>query len=400
MGNSKDRNRAARLTLLFSSLGHAFMHYLTAFFFVVVLGLELAWERPYHELIGLWTLGALLVGLCALPAGWIADRWHAPGMMIVMFLGLGTACLFCALVDSPSWLLVGLAALGVFASIYHPVGIAWVVRSSEASGKALGINGIFGGLGVAGAGVVTGFLIDAFDWRAAFFVPGIGSVLAGIALWYCLAAGLVDNGRTARSTAHEPHRTEMLKTFAILLVTMFCLGFIYQATQTAFPKVFDQRLADWVGTGTLGVGVIITVVYSLAALMQLIGGHLADRYPLKWVYFGSFLLQVPVLVAVGYALGFPLIAVATLSVLLATGALPAENMLLARHSPDQHQSLAFGVKFVLAFGTAPLAIWFVSRIMRATGELGGLFVTLAVLATIAVVAALALPGEREGVGSI
>ena len=67
-----------RVTLAFSCLGHAYMHLFTAFYFVIVLALEADWELPYHELIELWTLGALLVGLGAIPAGWLSDRWSAP----------------------------------------------------------------------------------------------------------------------------------------------------------------------------------------------------------------------------------------------------------------------------------------------------------------------------------
>ncbi len=68
---------SARLPLVFSCLGHTYMHLFTAFYFVIVLALEDAWTLPYHELIELWTLGALLVGLVALPAGWLGDRWSA-----------------------------------------------------------------------------------------------------------------------------------------------------------------------------------------------------------------------------------------------------------------------------------------------------------------------------------
>ena len=82
---------SGRVTLAFSCLGHAYMHFFTAFYFVIVLALETDWQRPYHELIELWTLGALLVGVGAIPAGWLSDRWSAGGMMIVMFLGLGLA---------------------------------------------------------------------------------------------------------------------------------------------------------------------------------------------------------------------------------------------------------------------------------------------------------------------
>jgi len=382
-----------RLSLAFSAAGHAVMHLLTAFFFVIVLALENEWQRPYHELIELWTLGALLVGLVAIPVGWITDRWHAPGMLTIMFLGLGASCLACAFADGSTSLWWGLTALGVFAGIYHPVGIPWVVRTSQASGKALGLNGIFGGFGVAAAGGLTGFLTDHFGWQAAFAVPGVVCLVIGVALGLATLRGWVDNGNPAvRRSQHS--RGEMLRAFALLALTMFCLGFIYQASQTAFPKVFDLRLGDWLGEGTLGVGMIVTLVYGVAAIMQLVGGHLADRYPLKRVYLGMILVQTPMLLFLITAAGLPLIAAATLSVLLSTGALPAENMLLARLSPARHVNLAFGVKFILAFGAAPAAIAFVAWINGMTGEFTWVFGTMALLAAVSALAALALPGDR------
>ncbi len=382
-----------RWTLIFSSLGHALVHMLTAFFFVVVLALETEWNRPYHELIELWTLGALLVGLCALPSGWLADRWSAPGMLIVMFLGMGASCLFCARTDSPSEMLVGLAGLGAFASIYHPVGVPWIVRNSAAKGRALGINGIFGGLGVAGAGAVSGLLIDLIGWRAVFLIPGMVSIVSGLALAYGMRRGLM---REAKKTTATDSRSEegMLRGFLTLLLTMFSLGFVFQASQVAFPKLFDVRLDEWLGQGTLGIGLVVSAVYALGSLVQLLGGYLADRYPLKPVYLITLMLQAPILLAVAVSFGLPLLASATLAVMLSAAGLPAENLLLARYSPRRHQSLAFGIKFVLAFGTAPLAIRFVSRVNAATGEFTWVFLALGGLSLIACVIAGALPREQ------
>ena len=383
----------ARLSLAFSCLGHAYMHMLTFFFFVIVLALEVEWQRPYHELIGLWTLGSLLVGLCALPAGWLADRWSAPAMMAVMFLGMGAACWLCALAPSTELMFLGLAGLGVFAAIYHPVGIAWVVRCAEARGLALGINGIFGGLGIGLAGLITSALIDGFGWRAAFFVPGSISALTGLALLYCLARGWVIDPKEDRVPEPPRSRGDMLRAFAILLVTMFSMGFIFHATQTSLPKVFDLRLAELVGEGTLGVGLVVTLVYILAAGMQVAGGWLADRYPLKPIYLGGWLFQIAMLAAVATAFGVPLVVAAVLSVMLSTAVLPAENMLLARFTPQKHRNLAFGIKFVLAFGVAPLAIWSVSWVKSETGEFTFLFLGMAAVAGLALLATVLLPGE-------
>jgi MFS family permease len=127
--------------------------------------------------------------------------------------------------------------------------------------------------------------------------------------------------------------------------------------------------------------------------MQYLGGHLADRYPLKWVYVLSFLVQGPLLFALAGFAGLPLVAAAALAVLLSIGVLPAENMMLARFTPERHRSLAFAVKYVIAFGSAPLALLIVARINEATGGFYWLFVLLAGLAALVFAAALLLPGD-------
>jgi MFS family permease len=387
-------DRSARLSLVFSCLGHAYMHMFAAFYFVIVLALEQSWSLPYHELVELWTVGALLIGLAALPAGWLGDRWSATGMMVVFFIGMGLAAIFCGLVDGPQAMLVGLGAIGLFASIYHPVGIAWVVKNAESRGKALGVNGIFGGIGVACAGVVAGGLIDIAGWRAAFIVPGAISTMTGIALLILVRLGMVKDALTDRKPEPGPSRADMMRTYLVLLVTMVCMGLIFQASQAALPKLFDLRLRDLAGDGALGIGLIVTVVYTVAAVFQYLGGHFADRYPLKPIYVGGLVAQTGALLLIAEIAGLPLIAATMMSVLLSTAVLPAENMLLARYTPERHRSLAFGMKFVLSFGTAPLALLMVSRVQEATGEFLWLFFALAALAALAACAAVMLPAGR------
>ncbi len=384
---------SARLPLVFSCLGHAYMHLFTAFYFVIVLALEDAWTLPYHELIELWTLGALLVGLVALPAGWLGDRWSASGMMVVFFVGLGVAGIVCGLVDSQSAMFLGLTAIGLFASIYHPVGIAWLVRNAKSRGKALGINGIFGGVGIASAALAAGALIDLSGWRAAFIIPGVVSVATGLVLFACLRMGLIVEAEVQPKSETGESRGDMVRVYVILLLTMVTMGIVFQATQTAMPKVFDLRLRDIAGDGIFGIGMIVALVYVSGSLMQLVGGYMADKYPLKPIYAGAFLFQIPVLAGVAAFGGLPLIGLAVAVVVLTSAPLPAENMLLARYTPARHHGLAYGIKFVLAFATAPLSIMLVSRIQESTGEFLWLFLILAALAGLAMLAALLLPGE-------
>ena len=382
---------SARLSLAFSCLGHAYMHLFAAFYFVIVLQLEREWGLPYHELIELWTLGALLIGLGAIPAGWLGDRWSAPGMMIIMFLGMGLTTIFSGLAQSPTQMILGLSALGLFASIYHPVAVAWVVRNARARGKALGINGIFGSLGVASSGALTGLLIDGYGWRAAFILPGILSVITGLALLWLLYRGTIVDAKHDLKTEIPTPREDMVRGFAILLLTMACMGLAFHAMQTALPKVFSLRISDWAQDGTMGVGMLVGAVYLISGIMQVIGGHLADRYSLKLIYAGGLLLQIPCLVLVAQIAGLPLVVAATMAVFLNSGVLPAENMLLARYTPARYRALAYGVKFVLAFASAPLAVLLVSKLVELTGEFVEVYLTMAILIGLAFGAALLLP---------
>lgn len=393
---------AEKLSLVFSSIGHVFIHLFTAMFFTIALAMEKQGflDLGYAELTPLWSLGALLVGLAAVPAGWLSDRWSTVGMMVVFFLGLGGAGIACALADSKTLLWLGLSAIGLFSAIYHPVGIPWVVKNAVARGKALGVNGIFGVIGVAIAGGVAGTLSDLFSWRAAFLVPSALCILAGLALLVCWRRGLVSEGVAERMTgSHKPSKGDMLRVFIVLTVSMTVMGLIFQAMQTAMPKLFELRLGGTLsglfGEGATGPGIAVAIAYSVGGIMQLIGGHLVDRYPLKRIYVGSLFLQVLVLLVIAQSTGLPLIALAAMSAALSTGALPAENMLLARYSPKKYPGLAFGAKYVLAFGTAPLAIWAAAWVLETSGEYTWLLFGLAGLALIGGLAALALPRDRR-----
>jgi MFS family permease len=386
---------SARLAQGFSLVGHAFMHMLVALFLTVVLALEREWNLPYAELIGLWTVGAFLVGAFAPLAGFLGDRWSAPGMMAVFFLGSGAATVACGFADGPAALGVGLALLGVFAAIYHPVGMAWLVRTAVNRGMALGVFGVFGSAGVALAGLVAAGLVDFFGWRAAFIVPGAVAVAIGAALVACIASGRVSDGKLDRAPQADPTRADMMRAFFVLSVTVFLGGLVYQGTQVAMPKALSLQAAALVGSGTLGAGALFTAIYLVAGVLQIAGGWLVDRYPLKWVYLWTYTFQVPLLFAAASATGIPFVLAVLVAVVLNVGSLPAENCLMARYTPSRWRSSAFGAKFVLSLGVAPVAVQLVAWIQGTTGSFFLLFAVLAAAAAMVVVAIVALPAEAE-----
>ena len=152
------------------------MHMFAAFYFVIVLTIEKEWNISYDQLIRLWSLGALLIGLGAIPFGWLSDKWSRSGTMTIMFIGMGLASILCGLSTSVSFLFFSLSLLGLFCSIYHPVGIPWVIHAANKQGRALGVNGIFGGIGIGSGAFVAGTLTELLNWQLAFILPGVISV--------------------------------------------------------------------------------------------------------------------------------------------------------------------------------------------------------------------------------
>ncbi|MBI3517053.1 MAG: MFS transporter [Proteobacteria bacterium] len=284
---------SARLSLGFSSLGHTYAHLLTMLWPTIVLVLEKDWAMSYAELLPLAVAGQVLFGAGALPAGWLGDRWSATGMMVVFFIGTGLATVATGFAESPWQLVLGMAVTGLFGSIYHPVGTAWLVRNAVNRGKALGINGVFGSLGVGGAALVAGVLCDLFSWRVAFIVPGALCTLTGVVLWCVMRAGFVEAPQTDRMPQPEAERHDVVRAFWVLSLTMVAAGLMSQAATVALPKLFEAQLSAGGGVSTTGVGALVAVVYGFTAVAQMVGGHLADRFAMKPIYVVSYLLQIP-----------------------------------------------------------------------------------------------------------
>src|SRR5205085_9890718 len=142
------------------------------------------------------TCSSLSRQMLAVPRGGrlhdLAERARPPrhvldeGMMVLFFIGAGGAAIATGLIDGPVTLAIGLAAIGLFGSIYHPVGTAWLVRNARNRGRALGVNGIAGSVGLAVAAFVAGALAQAIGWRAAFIIPGALCATTGAVLLCCM----------------------------------------------------------------------------------------------------------------------------------------------------------------------------------------------------------------------
>ena len=388
------------LTTFYAASGHLFMHMFAAFYFVIVLAIEDDWKFSYDELINLWFLGSLLVGLGAIPSGWLSDRWSRSGMIAIMFIGLGFASILCGFSSSKILLLSNLAILGLFCSIYHPAGISWVVNTSSKTGRALGFNNIFGGVGIGIGALSSGIIIDYLNWQMAFIIPGCLSLMLGTMLICHITSKEISlKNIVAQKFSENPPSGDYFKIIIIMLISITCMGFIFQILQTSLPKVIDIRLSESLALSTTSIGIAVSSIYIVSGLMNYLGGILADKYSEKFIYILGILGQAILLFIVASTSSSLLIIFALMTVAFNSSILPAENLLLAKFSPEKYQSLVYGIKFIISFAIAPIAVLFIAKSYELTSEFYYLYIGAGCLMLIVFILALSLPFSQKKIAT-
>jgi MFS family permease len=381
-----------RFLVPFLNLGHLLDHLVMLVFPTVVVALGREWDRPYSELLPLALGGFIAIGAFAIPAGWLADHWSRYKMMAVFFFGIGASLFMTGLAASSWQIAAGLTLTGMFAAIYHPVGIAMLVAAPQNMGRALGWNGLWGNLGLAAAAVVSGALMDFFGWRAAFFIPGLASIAAGAAF----LALVPDPGPVQKKSPtiglHIDART-MARIFAVLLVATACGGIIFNSTTVAMPKVFDERLRDLTQTN-LGIGALVALVYSVAAFAQVAMGALIDRFELRRLMIGVSLAQIPLLALAASVEGWAMLAAAVLMMLGVFGQIPLNDAIVGRYCADEYRSRVYAVRYVVTLTVAAIAVPLISVLHGSAGGFRYVFLVLAALAAAIFAASLFFPSRQ------
>jgi MFS family permease len=377
----------------FINLGHLLDHLVMLVFPTVVLALGREWGRPYSELLPLALGGFIAFGAFAIPAGWLADHWSRYKMMAVFFFGIGGALFLTGFATSSWQIAVGLTLTGMFAAIYHPVGIAMLVASPKNLGMALGWNGLWGNLGLAFAAIVSGALMDLWGWRAAFFIPGLLSMAAGVAFLMMVPdPGPVQ--KKSKTIGLHLDRATMTQIFVILLVATACGGIIFNSTTVAMPKIFDERLRSLTETN-IGIGALVAVVYSIAAFAQVLMGVLMSRFDMKHLMIGVGLMQIPLLFAAATLDGWAMLVVALLMMMAIFGQIPLNDGIVGKYVADEYRARVLSVRYVVSLGVASLAVPMIAVLHRTEGGFRNVFMVLGVLASAIFISALFFPSRRR-----
>lgn len=384
-----------RIRFLFLNIGH-FLDHLFVLIFATAAALTLVteWNLSYGELIPYATPGFIAFGLCAIPAGWLADKWSREGMIVVFFIGIGLTSVLAGFAETPLQMAIYLTLLGAMAAIYHPVGLALVVQGRQNTGVPLAINGIFGNMGVASAALITGLLIDIAGWRHAFIVPGFFSLGIGVG-FFVFIRNHSQAGRSVKSENASPAGTSLLtqktllKAFAIVLLTTGIGGIVFQSTTFTLPKVLDERLGELAVSAT-AVGGYAFIVFTIAAFAQLAVGWLVDHYPVHRVFASVAIVQAVFLLAMTHLSGILALLIAIAFMLAVFGQIPINDVLVGRLAKSEWRARAYALRYIVTFSvmasTVPLIGWIHGR-----WGFEALFPILSVAATLIFIAVLFLP---------
>lgn len=390
---------SAHARFLLVNIAHFLNHFfMLVFSTVAALALVRDWGMGYAELIPYATPGFIAYALFTWPSGWLADRWSREGMMTIFFIGIGLSSAATALAQSPLQISAGLLFIGIFAAIYHPVGIAMVIEGRARTGIPLAINGIFGNLGVASAALITGVLIDNSGWRAAFVWPGLLSVAIGIGyFWLVARTPGMPTAALKRSTSNSKaelvlDRRLMIRVLAVVFFSTAVGGLIFQSTTYSLPKVFDERLTGLAVSAT-AIGWYAFIVFSIAAIGQLIVGFLIDRYPVRPVFVAVVTAQIAMFALMPGLTDWSAVVVSVLFMLVVFGQIPINDVLVGRITRSEWRSRVLALRYILTFSTTATAIPLIAWIYARWG-FDMLFILMAAAAALIFVAVLMLPRVR------
>ena len=357
--------KAARRQFAILNFAHILDHYLVLIFPTVALFLTKPWGISYAELLKLGSLGALAYGFSVIPAGWLADKIGRSKMVVVYFFGIGISSVSAGFTQSPTQLTIAICSIGVFAAIYHPVGIAMVYRLSDKPGRYLAWHGISGNLGISIAAVGTTTLAHYWGWQMAFIIPGCITLVAGCVYLITLRAGEPDSLEVSKQDDHKSNAKNLVVIFLCIAVVSICGGLSSNAIINGLPKIlthFDRFQSYSLNhIGSLASGILL-----LVSLSQFIIGEMLVRVRAEKLLLWVVVIQFVTLLALNVWQHSLILLALILFTTLAQ--ITINDVLIGERSHDSWRSTIYSLKYTVFFLITAVAYWLVAISLEHNGH--------------------------------
>ncbi|MDC1381893.1 MFS transporter [Candidatus Puniceispirillum sp.] len=385
--------RAKAVDDIYINISHFLDHFIMLIFAKAAYDAGQNFGFRYDEIIVYGAAGFVLFGGMAPVAAQLADRFSRSLLMVIFHFGIGFSAILAGLSQSILQLTIAIGGIGIFAAIYHPVGIAMLLKSNKVIGFRLGINGVFGNMGVAAAPLITGILLTVSDWRLCFIIPGLFCLAYGIAFAKALKD---DEGITnkAHVNATQSFAPNWKRALAALALSTASGGFIFGAVTFVVPRYFEVSMTN-LSTSIAITGLLASLVYAVASFSQIAIGWLIDRYSPKNVLLTMAVGQVIFIYLAAQFNDLALFVAMLLAMCFVFGQIPITDTILARYVPDAWRAKVFSVKFMLNLSIGASVLPVCGLILQNGYTMATLFTLMSVIAILIVVAAIILPQQKS-----
>jgi len=380
---------------IYLNIGHLIDHFMMLIFAKAAYDSGRYFGLNYDEMIIYGTLGMVLFGATAPLAGFLSDKYGRMPLMLAYHFGIGISAILASLSTSTYQLAMCLALIGMFASIYHPVGIAMLLQRPGVVGLRMGINGVWGNMGIAVAPIVTGVLLYYGDWRLTFMVPGIICIIFGILFFISITSNedsnSKENNQNKNSLEFAPNWQQALIALALSTASG---GFIFGAMSFLLPRYFEMHLND-VSTNVAITGILAGVVYACASFTQVLVGWLIDRISPRLVLFWISVGQILFIFLASKFENLSLFFLSIAAMSFVFGQIPITDTILVRYIPDVWRSRVLSAKFLLNLCIAASVLPITSLLLQRGFELKMIFSLASIIAIGVLISSILLPKQSK-----
>ncbi|MEN8135332.1 MAG: MFS transporter [Thermodesulfobacteriota bacterium] len=361
---------------------HGYMTLLPAVLIVITAEHSLS----FTEIGIIANVGYFLYGLGSFPAGYLSDKFGSKRMLTIGVTGMAVSSILVGLSPGAAAFAITYAMLGVFASIHHPAGLSLIARRVETKkGKALGIHGVMGNVGIFLTPLVASYGVKYFGtWRAAYIIYGV----IGLAFAMIIHLARIDDEadlswrkllrRSAKGAARENSEavetvddktSKSIKSPALIIIPISLLllylgsilsGFIFRGSLTFFPTLLQSEVhfINIHDEPVYMAGIMTTIVLSLGLVGAWFGGYITDKIKRpEFLPFYIFIIVAPVLYLISTMIDTKLLLISCLFSLVYYAWQPAQNYLISKYTRKASHGMGFGINFFLIFGIGSIATY-------------------------------------------
>jgi MFS family permease len=349
-------NQAEKRIISLTTASHSLVHLFEGVLPPLIPLLMLEFGTDYFHLGLVVTVFSYAFGIGSLPAGYLADK-VGPRRLITLFL-FGAGILAMGVWSMNSLVHYGLlmGGIGFFCSTYHPASNTLISLAIREKGKAFGIHGIAGSLGVASVPVLSAWIGSTLGWRMPHVLYGVLGILAG---FYSLTIPRQPVAREMGDAPVESENPPILSYFNLIVffLSAMALGLTYKGIMTFLPAYMGERIHIGgleLGKVALG-GTVASIALLSGALGQYFAGRGVDRFQAEGLYLGAILLGTVFVFLMAVSENLILVLSAVMYAFFYFSTQPIQNYLLSTYLPKHRHGLGYGIHFCITFGIGSTA---------------------------------------------